>query len=99
MRGLQDPTFNEFVKNLVETAKRNNYKKVLKEGILATERIVSLCEKYNCTRGIVILRDLAFIVLCFSGFLGFDEVGSLRCQGVIFYENFMSVHLFKSKID
>ena len=99
MRGLQDPTSNDFVINLIETAKRSNYRKVSKKDILATDQIVSLCDKYKYTQDSIILCDLAFIVLCFSGFLRFDEAKSLKCHDITFHENFMSVHLSKSKTD
>ena len=99
LRGLQDPTANEFVINLIGTAKRQNYKKVSKKDILTNVQIISLCDKYKDTHDILILRDLAFIVLCFSGFFRFDEARSLKCNDISFHVDFMSVHVTKSKTD
>ena len=45
------------------------------------------------------LRDLAIIVLGFSGFLMFDEIRSLQATDIKFYESYLSVHLGKSKTD
>ena len=70
MRGLDDPTSNKFVSSLTEAAKRKCYKKISKKDILTNEQLVRLCDIHSCTQSILILRDLAFIVLCFSGFLG-----------------------------
>ncbi len=99
LRGLKDPTNNHFVTNLVEAAKRRNVRKIVKKDILSTEQIVSLCDKYHDSQNILVLRDLAIIVLCFSGFLRFEEAISLRCKDIKFHEHYMSVFLFKSKTD
>ena len=74
LRGLQVPTANEFVINLIGAAKRQSYTKVSKKDILTKDQIISLCDKYKDIHDILILCDLAFIVLCFSGFY----LGSMR---------------------
>ena len=99
LRGLPDPTANDFVLNVAEAAKRRNHKKVSKKDIFTNDQIVSLCDKYKDTQDILILRDLAFIILCFSGFLRFDEARSLKCNDITFHEDYMSVHVSKSKTD
>ena len=68
LRFYQDPTANNFVINIVEAAKRENAKKVSKKDILSNGQIVDLCDKHSCTHDVLILRDLAFIILCFCGF-------------------------------
>lgn len=78
IRGLQDPTDNHFVSTLLESAKRQNSKPVVKKDIVTSEQIVQLCEKYESTEDVLILRDLSMIVLSFSGFLRFDEVSFQR---------------------
>lgn len=99
LRGLPDPTANEFVINLIAAAKRQNYKKVSKKDILSNDQIIALCDMYKDTCDILILRDLAFIVLCFSGFFRFDEARSIKCNDISFHEDFMSIHVTKSKTD
>ena len=99
LRGLLDPTANDFVLNVIEAAKRQNSKKVSKKDIFTNDQIVSLCDKYKDTRDILILRDLAFIILCFSGFFRFDEARSLKCNDITFHDDYMSVYVSKSKTD
>ncbi|XP_072169816.1 integrase/recombinase xerD homolog [Diadema setosum] len=99
MRGLEDPTTNNFVLNLIEAAKRKNYKRVSKKDILSNEQLVRLCDNHSDTHDILVLRDLAFIVLCFSGFFRFDEARSLKCNDITFHDNYMSVYVSKSKTD
>ena len=99
LRGLLDPTANDFVTNVIEAAKRQNHKKVSKKDILTNDQIVLLCDKYKDAQNILILRDLAFIILCFSGFLRFEEARSLKCNEITFHEDYMSVHVSKSKTD
>ncbi|XP_072174554.1 integrase/recombinase xerD homolog [Diadema setosum] len=99
MRGLEDPTTNNFVLNLIKAAKRKNYKRVSKKDILSNEQLVRLCDNHSDTHDILVLRDLAFIVLCFSGFFRFDEARSLKCNDITFHDNYMSVYVSKSKTD
>lgn len=99
VRGMSDPTDNHFVTNLMESCKRQNSVPVERKDIVTSEQIISLCEKYESSCDILVLRDLAMIVLCFSGFLRFDEVSSLRCKDVSLHEHFLSLFLVKSKTD
>lgn len=99
VRGLSDPTDNHFVSTLFESAKRQNSRPVIKKDIVTSEQIISLCKKYDGTKDVLILRDLSMIVLCFSGFLRFDEVSSLKCADITFEENFLSLYISKSKTD
>ena len=99
IRGLSDPTDNSFVKNLLETVKRQKTNPVKKKDIVTADQIIALCNKYSESSDILVLRDLAIIVLGFSGFLRFDEIRSLQRTYIKFYESYLSVHLGKSKTD
>lgn len=48
---------------------------------------------------VLILRDLCFIVLCFVGFLRFEEAIALKCNNVSFNGSDISLYLEKSKTD
>jgi integrase len=99
MHGANDPTDNAFVKNLLEKAKRGSSRPVVKKDPVTSDQIVNLCDKYAGSKDILVLRDLAFIVLCFSGFFRFNDVQSLRSSDILFEEFFISVHIRSSKTD
>ena len=46
---------------------------------------------------LLIVRDLAMILLSFSGFLRYDEVSSLRFNDVKVHDNHLVLHLKKVK--
>lgn len=99
LRGLSDPTSNPYITNLLESAKRQNSKPRIKKDIITSQHIIGLCEKYAESNNIFIIRDLAIIVLCYSGFLRYDEVRALLCKHVIFHDDYISLFLPKSKTD
>ena len=99
IRALKDPTENQFVKSLLETAKRKNSGPTVKKDVITSDQIIAVCTKYESTQDLLVLRDLAFIVLGFSGFLRFDEIHSLKGNDVNFEENYLTLYLRKSKTD
>ena len=99
MRGLDDPTGNHFVVNLLESAKRQNSKPKIRKQPVGSDQIIQLCDKYVHSKDILVLRDLSMILLCFAGFLRFDEISSLLCKDVQIFENHLSLFLRKSKTD
>lgn len=89
LSGLSDPTENHYVINLFETAKRHCSKRpCVKKAVALTDQIIELCDKYEHTDDIFVIRDLCIIVLCFAGFLRFDEISSLLCKDIIFYDTY-----------
>ena len=99
IRGSSDPTDNNFIRNLLEASKRTISKPIVKKDIVTSEQIINLCDKYGQSEDILILRDLAIIVLGFSGFLRFDEIRSLRGSDVKIHDGFLTLFLYKSKTD
>ena len=99
VRGIVDPTSNHYVKSLLESAKRQNSKPVQKKDIVSKEQIILLCEKYSSAQDVSVLRDLSIILLCFAGFMRFNEVSAIKCKDVTFHDNHMSIHIAKSKTD
>ena len=97
IRALKDPTENQFVKSLLETAKRKNSGPTVKKDVITSDQIIAVCTKYESTQDLLVLRDLAFIVLGFSGFLRFDEIHSLKENDVNFEENYLTLYLRKKQ--
>jgi hypothetical protein len=61
LQGLQDPTDNSFVHNLVETAKRKPSQPKTKKGHVATEYLIELCTKYKDSNDLTVVRDVSMI--------------------------------------
>lgn len=99
LQGLSDPTDNSFVHNLLESSKRQPRKPRVKKDHIDSESLIELCTKYSDSTDLTVIRDLTMITLCFSGFLRYDEVSSLRCRDIIFKESHFEVNLSKSKTD
>jgi hypothetical protein len=57
LKGLPDPTDNLFVKNLLESAKRTHVKVVNKKEPLNAEVLISICNEFENSRDILIIRD------------------------------------------
>ena len=94
-----DPTENVIVKNIVECAKRNNSKPTQRKDVVTTTHLISLCSMFDRTSDVIHLRDLTMIVLCFSGFLRFNELSELRCCDVTVNSDHMILFIRKSKVD
>ncbi|XP_063415844.1 uncharacterized protein LOC134697494 [Mytilus trossulus] len=99
LNGFADPTDNSFVKSLQESAKRLNGKPVNKKEPVSIDIIIELCTKFKDSNDLLIVRDLAMIVLSFSGFLRFDELSSLKCKDVTVYDEFLKLFISHSKTD
>lgn len=99
VQGLQDPTDNSFVLNLVESSKRQPSKPKMKKDHVSSDAIIDLCTIYKDSNDLAVVRDLAMITLCFSGFLRYNEVSSIRCKDVIFKDHYFTVNILKSKTD
>jgi integrase len=99
LNNMPDPTENGYVTNLMEAAKRIAHKPIKKKEPITSDIIISLCDTYSAETDILIVRDLCMIVLCYSGFLRFDEVSNLRCNDIAFFAEHFSIQIRKSKTD
>ena len=97
--GHKDPTDNNHVKILLESSKRNNNGSHNKKDVLSADVIKDLCQKYSESTNLSVLRDLAMIVVSYTGFLRYDELSNLKCKNVIFYEDHVKLVIEKSKTD
>lgn len=94
-----DPTESNMVKAMLECAKRHNSKPVRKMDVVSTDMIIQLCDNFVGSTDVIVLRDLTMLLLCFSGFLRFDEVSDLRCSDVKIEDSFLRLNIRKSKTD
>lgn len=96
---LKDPTDNQLVKSMLESAKRLNSKPIVKKDIVSSEHLVTLCNMFADSTDVIVLRDLSIILLSYAGFLRFDEVSNLRCNDVFICDNHIKLYIRKSKTD
>ena len=78
---------NPFVKTVVEGAKRENTKPVVKKMPISNDILMACCEKYATCNELPIRRDIS-IALLFAGFFRFSELAGLtmlrvRCFKVV----------------
>ena len=99
LQGCADPTDNSFIRNLLESSKRQPRKPKIKKDHVTSETLIELCSKYANSNDLTVIRDLTMITLCFSGFLRYDEISSLRCKDVTFKDNHIEINILKSKTD
>lgn len=99
LHGFIDPTDNPFVKSLLESVKRLNGRPIIKKDPVHCEDLIALCSIYDTSTDLLCVRDLTMILLCFSGFLRFDEVSKLRCRDVRRFESHIQIFISNSKTD
>lgn len=99
LKGLSDPTDNSFVKNLIESVKRTLSKPITKKEPIPVDVLKDICFQYKDSTDVLEVRDLCFLLLGYSGFLRFDEISSLYCNDVKFYDNYFSLFIRKAKND
>lgn len=93
-----DPTESAIVKSMLECAKRSNSKPIKKD-IISSEHLIALCDMFAKSTDTLVMRDLAMIMLCYSGFLRFSEVSELQGCDVNFKTEHCSLFIKKSKTD
>ncbi|KAL5011007.1 hypothetical protein ScPMuIL_013312 [Solemya velum] len=99
LHGFIDPTDNPFVKSLLESVKRLNGRPIIKKDPVHCEDLIALCSIYDTSTDLLCVRDLTMILLCFSGFLRFDEVSKPRCRDVRRFESHIQIFISNSKTD
>lgn len=99
IHGYTDPTENTIVKNLLDTSKRLFSKPVMKKDVINSNMLHLLCKMYENNMTIMNTRDLAMILICYSGFLRFNELSSLYCSDIKFMTDYIVIRIRKSKTD
>ena len=57
------------------------------------------CVQNLKTNDLLIIRDLKIILLCFAGFLRYDEISSILCNNVQIYDEYLILFIEKAKTD
>ncbi|XP_021338875.1 uncharacterized protein LOC110440251 [Mizuhopecten yessoensis] len=99
INAFDDPTENGFVRNMLEAAKRQVRAPRIKKDCVSADMLIKLCDSHKDSRDITVVRDLAMIVLCFAGFLRYNELSELRCEDVSFHGSCLKLMIRKSKTD
>ena len=68
MNNYEDPTKHNFIKRLLEAAKRLRSFPVKKKDVITTDLLITLCSMYD-TDDILYLRNICIILIGFAGFL------------------------------
>ena len=96
---LVDPTENGFVKNMLEAAKRLKSQPVKRNDVITSDMLVALCDQYTGNFALTDIRDLTMILMCYTGFLRFDETSKLKCNDVTFHDDHFILNIKSSKTD
>jgi hypothetical protein len=99
LHGFDDPTENSFIKNLQGTAKRWNNNPVVKKDPVRTQVLVDLCTIYKDSSDLLVVRDLAMILIGFSGFLRFDQLSNLICRDIKIFDDYLKIFISQNKTD
>ena len=97
--GLQSPTDNGLVKNVMEAAKRRLSKPVVKKEPVTADILERLYDSRIENASLVDLRILSMFLLAYSGFLRSAELLNLTRTDIVFYVSYMTVFIEKSKTD
>ena len=93
--GFPSPCDSKLVRNVLEAAKRELAKPVVKKEPVTPEMISSICNRFaGPNANLSDLRLAAICVTAYSAFLRYNELASLRCC-----DTFVKIYVFKSKID
>ena len=98
--GFPSPCDSKLVRNVLEAAKRELAKPVVKKEPVTPEMISSICNRFaGPNANLSDLRLAAICVTAYSAFLRYNELSSLRCCDVSFCATFVKIYVFKSKTD
>ena len=89
LNNLTDPTDNSVVTSLQEAGRRIACPKKSKKDQVTTEMLIDLCTQFKDCKDLLIIRYLTMILLCFAGFLRYDEISSLLCKNLWWIFNFV----------
>ena len=97
INGLYDPTQNNFASSIQEAARRIAHKKVVQKEPVTADMLINLCEKFVNSDDLLVVRDLTMILICFAGFLRFDELSSLKFNDVCCRKRFFNSEYYQEQ--
>ena len=100
MYGFPSPCDTKLVRNVLEAAKRELAKPVVKKEPVTPGMISSIRNRFAGPNANLSDPHLAAIcVTAYSAFLRYNELASLRCCDFSFCDTFVKIYEFKSKTD
>ena len=98
--GFPSPCDSKLVRNVLEAARREFGKPVIKKEPATPEMILSICNRFaGPNANLSDLRLASICVAAYSVFPRYNELASLRCCDVSFCDTFVRIYVFKSKTD
>ncbi|XP_066916744.1 integrase/recombinase xerD homolog [Clytia hemisphaerica] len=96
-----DPTDSVLASYALEAAKRTCFKPVTKKLPITPEHIKRVYESIieEGKMSLLSLRDFTLILLCFCGFLRFEEAANITLWDVVFNQMYMKIFIEESKTD
>ena len=98
---LDDPTSSSLTRYALEAAKRTCSRPVRKKEPITPDHIKRIHVEMTVSgkMSLLHLRDFTMILLCYSGFLRFEEVARLTLSDIVFNPLFMKIFIEESKTD
>lgn len=97
--GVANPMTNPFVKTVVEGAKRENAKPVVKKTPISKDVLTACCEKYATCNELPIRRDISVALLLFAGFFRYSELAGLTIKDIAISDSHLTIQVTRSKTD
>lgn len=100
LAGVTDTCDSDIVRSVLEASKRILTRPIKKKDPVNPNIMHKLFEKFNKQgRSLKDLRLVTMCVLCYTGFLRYDELCSIRANNITFLEDHMIIFIAKSKTD
>ena len=97
--GVVNPMTNPFVKTVVEGAKRENAKPVVKKMPISKDVLMACCEKYATCNELPIRRDISIALLLFAGFFRFSELAGLTIKDIAISDSHLTIQVTRNETD
>lgn len=98
--GVQDPCNSDIVKHIVEASKRLLTRPVKKKLPVDSDIMNKLFQRFNKPgRSLKDLRLLAMCILCYTGFLRYNELCSIKANNITVKDDHIDIFIEKSKTD
>ena len=97
--GVANPMTNPFAKTVVEGAKRETAKPVVKKTPISKDVLTACCQKYASCNELPIRRDISIALLLFAGFFRFSELAGLTIKDIAISGSHLTIQVTRSKTD
>ena len=88
-----------YVSNILKASKRMPKASVNRKDPVNSDIIINIIETFGQSKDLAVIRDLTLMLICYTGFLRYDEASQLKFSDIKFKDDHMSVYIRKSKTD